>query len=335
MYTFFTIIIPILLVLALAFLLAHWGAKRHIGYGWALYFGLLSPVIGSLIILMSKRNTKPIKKRSKLWKPVAIIIGVYGLFIFLGGVNTNINSEISYGNSYSEETEKVDYSNNTIANDLGGNIGRVLGGGILSLTVNIHVYKLMDYRWWRYSKIYSGLILISIAIYILRERRVISIMPEKSLDNSTLSNKQNIFSKETQINPVERKSYIMENSSSESFLKESLLKIREFIMSKKLRYYRYIIYSVIAGFISGWYFKKPNEQTLIDLINQRSIWKKDLLLELFRSSGFFFNKYFHFNWVAFLITALIVFLIFMFLNEKGFRQYIFNKLNFRDENRPV
>jgi hypothetical protein len=48
----------IIIFLILAALVALLGRNRKIGYGWSLFFCLIfSPVIGLIIILLSKRNT--------------------------------------------------------------------------------------------------------------------------------------------------------------------------------------------------------------------------------------------------------------------------------------
>lgn len=50
-------IIPLILLLIIASLVALLGKDRKIGYGWSLFFCIIfSPIIGLIIILLSKRN---------------------------------------------------------------------------------------------------------------------------------------------------------------------------------------------------------------------------------------------------------------------------------------
>lgn len=337
MYTFFTIILPALVGLTLAYLLARMGRKKYIGFKWAFYWGLVSPLFGGLVIILSRRITRPAPQRNVLVIPFAIIIALYGLIMFLSGTNTNNNTKIDNGNRYSKEIENIDFtSKNTIFIDAGSNIGRVLVSGLFSLTVNIHVYKLMDYRQKRFTYIHTGLLLIFWASYMLRKRREIPIIREKSINTSHRIEDEISFKQETSVSSILNKLSWVENPSSASSSKSNLYKLRDFIFSEKLRYYRYTFYSGFVGFISGSYFKKPVPELYEFLVQQSNSggarWKNELIIDYYKSYGFFFNEHFNFNWLAFITTSFIVFVSLLYLNEKDFRLYILRKLSFRDEN---
>jgi hypothetical protein len=85
-------VLLILVSVGFAFSIAHFlGRKRQIGFGWSFFFCLfLSPIIGFIITMLSKKyydpNPKPSKSK-KIWGWILILIfslGVLGQLMRLG-----------------------------------------------------------------------------------------------------------------------------------------------------------------------------------------------------------------------------------------------------------
>ena len=109
-------------------------------------------------------------------------------------------------------------------------------------------------------------------------------------------------------------------------------KISLYNNERRVRIYSYLVLSTFAGFMLGWYFKLPNNILLIQLGKCDSLFRKNLVLDFYKNKSTFFSTvFFSFNWVVFLLSTLICFLLLLFFNDAKFRQYLFDKITFREE----
>lgn len=303
MYNIIVNALPLAIWLLLTMVILAIAKRRHIGRLWALYFAFLSPVFGFLIVIFSKSNRKPIVAKKKWWQVAASIIIAYGLLLLFGGLQTTISSQSWSYNRYRGEAYQVDKTNVTqIFSDTGGNIGRVIVVGPLALTVDIHTYSIRDYRYARFHRLWLGLFLISFGVFILTNRK------EPTTEEISIS--------------VNRKSFF-QNLYSKTRQSVSGISVNP---GHYLRTLIYIGISVFAGFISGWYYKILRPEMIDTLLKSRAAWRKELYTQKFANEGFFFNPYYHFNWLAFIITSFIVFFFILFLYEKPFRMKLIHKI---------
>jgi len=176
MYILIVKLLPLLIGIIIAYAIACVGKRKHIGFGWSLYFGLLHPILALIMVLFSKKIDAPIKKVNVFLKTLAVIVGLYGALMFYGGLNTKKDTHINKDPLY-EMQQKIDPVNtgnknsDLILNDLSKTFGGVMGGGILCLVVDVDVISGNDYRLKMYNRLWVGLILVSIAFYILRRRK--------------------------------------------------------------------------------------------------------------------------------------------------------------------
>jgi len=175
MYILIVKFFPLLIGIIIAYAIVCIGKRKHIGFLWSLYFGLLHPILALIIVLFSKKKDTPLKKANIFWKTLAIILGLYGFLGIIGGLTTKEDTPISRDILYERQKEipPVNTGNKSfdlIVNDLSKTLGSTLGGGILSLTQSAEVLSGNDYRRKKYNRLYYGLLFISIACYILRQR---------------------------------------------------------------------------------------------------------------------------------------------------------------------
>ena len=174
MYILIVKILPLLIGIIIAYAIACVGKRKHIGFGWSLYFGLLHPILALIIVLFSKKKDTPFKKVNIFWKTLAVIFGLYGFLGIIGGLTTKKETHISRDILYDRQREipPVNTGNKSfdlIMNDLSKTLGSALGGGILSLTQSADVLSGNDYRREKYNRLYYGLLFITITCYIFRQ----------------------------------------------------------------------------------------------------------------------------------------------------------------------
>ncbi len=301
--------IPLVIWALLALLYRHIGKRRHIGPVWSLIFAFISPIFAPFIILASKRNYQPIYQKKAWLKVIAILIGAYGLLILIGGFNTNIYSQGGSFNRYQGEPNPVNKTNETqIYMDTGGNLGRVLFLGPSSLMLEYHTSLLLDYRYARFNKIWIGLLLISLAVYLMTPRTISTEIAEND-ESVKITDKIN----------------------------KALLKAQTILFNYYSRFkleFKHLIYAVISisiGFIAGWYYKQPDPELIADLLRSSAEWRKDLLLQKYAAEGFFFNPHFHFNWLVFLVISIVSFVFISFLYNRTFRKKLYQRIGMLKE----
>ena len=114
--------------------------------------------------------------------------------------------------------------------------------------------------------------------------------------------------------------------------KNILLNIKVFVKGMKTKNYWSLGESIFVGFLLGWYYKVPNANLLFDLSESDSLWSKNLLLESIKQqSSFFSTELFTFNWIVFILSTLISFLLLLFFTDDVFRQYLYDKFTFKNE----
>lgn len=175
MYILIVKILPLLIGIIIAYAIACVGKRKHIGFGWSLYFGLLHPILALIIVLFSKKKDTPIKKVNIFWKTLAVMLGIFGIMLVNSGLRTNKDTKISRDILQERQSQigPINTGNNSfdlIMTDSSKTLGGVMGGGILCLVPSVDVIAGNDYRLKMYNYFYFGLLLISISCYILKQR---------------------------------------------------------------------------------------------------------------------------------------------------------------------
>lgn len=165
----------ILLVFAffIAYQFARIGRKRQIGFYWSLFFGLLYPLVAAIMVFTSKKIGTPVKRTPVIVKILGVFLIVIGVFYFISNVSTN-----NYFNSLQTETVQPAQTEFNFLDESSQGIGRIIGGGVLTIFVSSESYSVMDYKAKRNIGNIVSFIMISVGIYLLRKKKKQAIKTE-------------------------------------------------------------------------------------------------------------------------------------------------------------
>lgn len=83
-----------------------------------------------------------------------------------------------------------------------------------------------------------------------------------------------------------------------------------FIKNKTVRISLYLFFSIVIGFLLGWYYKLPNVYFLTKLIPFETQLARESTIESVRQVvPLISNEYFSFNWFMFFFSSIICFFI--------------------------
>lgn len=335
MYILVVRILPIIIGIMIAYAIARAGMKKQIGFWWSLYFGLIFPLLGLMMVIFSRKKNATLIEKNVVWKPLSILMLLFGFVFIYGGFTTKI-TEIKTVKVYSgTPINTTNETANLILNDSSENVGRVLGIGVLSQTLKLDAYLVEDYRSIRFYRYFIGILLISLASFILTRKFSSAPIQTKII----LSNRNYTFDENAQFQSVlEFKSNKSEEKIEQAIKgapvieEKSMLQTYIYSKERKVQNIRHLGISTFAGFILGWYYKVPNSENLIGLSECDSLWRKNLIIDLQKkNSSFFSTDLFSFNWLVFFFTTLICFMLLLFFTDEKFRQYLYDKLTFRKE----
>ncbi len=167
-------LILISLAIFIAYQLARFGKKRLIGFKWSFYFSILNPIFGLIMVFTSKKQGAPVKSTHILVKILAVILIAIGTFYFL----SNITS-LDYLNANQTERLNSEKSEFNFFEESAQGIGRLIGGGILTIFVSSESYENMDYKAKRSFSFMVSFIYISLGIFLLRKKKGFSNIHEQ------------------------------------------------------------------------------------------------------------------------------------------------------------
>jgi len=302
-------LIAVLIGIAIAYLITRLAKKRKLNIFWAFYFSLLMPLLGLILTLLRFKTETLNRKPSTPLKVTAIILMIYGLILLFEAASTQPDSKTLPKTPFQQNYESLggiktgDPGKDLFWNETSAYVGRVIGGGICSISLDNDTFLTRDYRVKRYFRFYVGVILLSIGSFLIRKRRLLRD------ESSQIDLTENI------------------TTDSSTLLSNLLIRI-----NKYQQYIKYSVISIAIGVFFGGYLRTPNKRLLDFVSDVDSEWQKELTIERARkSSHFFFCDSFSFNWAAFFISALISIFLILFLFDKPFRQFIYNRFSFSEE----
>lgn len=290
-------LIAVLIGIVITYLITRRAKKRKLNIYWIIYLSLLMPLLGWILTLLRFNAENLKRKPSTASKVIAVVLMVYGIILLSMAISTPATIKTMPKTVLLENYENLggirtgNHDHDLFLNETTASIGRVIGGGILAISLDNSTFLSRDYRVRRYFRFYVGFLLSSVGVCLMKREKL--YRPETATSNV--------------IDPTQN------DIVKPSFKVADNIDITQTINRRFMKQIKYIQYSAISigiGIIFGWVFCKESY--------------------LYANLELVYHNYL-FNWQLFFVMTLISMFLILFLFDNPFRRFLYRKLNFSDE----